>query len=302
MAEKRNNIPLSKLFEPLIWEGRKIRIRRRSRSSFARELLLACLSTIICAGFLAFYVYYFARYGYRASVGELAFLAVFYILVAIAIICSFLFPVLGRLRDMDASPLWVLLTYIPIANIIFWIVLLFVKGTVGPNSYGPDPLDPNEIAGGRRAGKQTVIAVLPFHNMTDNRTWDLWQDGIQKVIVLSLTNSGKLIVRPIAAIDSSFQSTGVSKYTTMKPAIASQISKGLGVAIAIYGTIQQSGLSTRVDAKIINTQTNEIIKECKVVSPPEGQLIVPPTYVVSIVSMVTSLSDQVRDFLEQSRL
>ena len=43
-------------------------------------------------------------------------------------------------HDLDKSGWYVLLGYIPIANLITAIYLLFVKGTDGSNNFGEDPL------------------------------------------------------------------------------------------------------------------------------------------------------------------
>ena len=45
-----------------------------------------------------------------------------------------------RLHDLDKSPLWLVLCFIPVVNFFFSIYIGFFKGTDGPNKYGPDPL------------------------------------------------------------------------------------------------------------------------------------------------------------------
>lgn len=45
-----------------------------------------------------------------------------------------------RLHDLNRNGLWLLLTLVPVVNIFFGIYTGFVKGTDGPNQYGPDPL------------------------------------------------------------------------------------------------------------------------------------------------------------------
>ena len=45
-----------------------------------------------------------------------------------------------RLHDLNRNGLWLLLTLVPLVNFFFFICLCFVKGTNGPNQYGPDPL------------------------------------------------------------------------------------------------------------------------------------------------------------------
>lgn len=45
-----------------------------------------------------------------------------------------------RLHDLDKSGWWILLLCVPLVNILFYIYILFFKGTEGPNQYGEDPL------------------------------------------------------------------------------------------------------------------------------------------------------------------
>lgn len=45
-----------------------------------------------------------------------------------------------RLHDLDKSGWWMLLLFVPLVNILFYIYILFFKGTEGPKQYGEDPL------------------------------------------------------------------------------------------------------------------------------------------------------------------
>ena len=50
------------------------------------------------------------------------------------------FVIVKRLHDLDKSGTHFWLLLIPIYNIYLSLVLLFQKGTVGPNTYGSDPI------------------------------------------------------------------------------------------------------------------------------------------------------------------
>jgi uncharacterized membrane protein YhaH (DUF805 family) len=65
------------------------------------------------------------------------------LLISIPIAILVAFQVVKRLHDLDrpGSNYWLLL--IPLYNIYLGLVILFKKGTEGPNKYGPDPLEPN---------------------------------------------------------------------------------------------------------------------------------------------------------------
>ena len=45
-----------------------------------------------------------------------------------------------RCHDLNLSGFYVLLCAIPVINVLFSIYLLFAKGTIGWNRFGPDPL------------------------------------------------------------------------------------------------------------------------------------------------------------------
>ena len=51
-----------------------------------------------------------------------------------------LFPAVKRLHDIDRSGVWCLVMFVPGFNIFLSFMLLFLKGTVGPNQFGDDPL------------------------------------------------------------------------------------------------------------------------------------------------------------------
>lgn len=59
-----------------------------------------------------------------------------------------------RLHDMDYSWLVVLLLFVPLANVVLYLILFFKDGTVGSNEYGVDPR-------GRR-GRSNVPHVADF--------------------------------------------------------------------------------------------------------------------------------------------
>ena len=46
-----------------------------------------------------------------------------------------------RLHDLDRTGWWVLLALIPLIGAIILIVWFCMRGTVGPNRFGPDPLE-----------------------------------------------------------------------------------------------------------------------------------------------------------------
>ena len=63
--------------------------------------------------------------------------------LAIAIISPNMFLSMRRFHDLNKPGWWVLVSVIPLVNVIAELYLLFAKGTDGANQYGPDPLKKN---------------------------------------------------------------------------------------------------------------------------------------------------------------
>ena len=68
------------------------------------------------------------------------FLLVLIIIMAIAVLISWIMLVIRRCHDIGRSGWWCLLLVIPLINIIFMMILIFKKGNQGDNEYGLDPL------------------------------------------------------------------------------------------------------------------------------------------------------------------
>jgi uncharacterized membrane protein YhaH (DUF805 family) len=68
-------------------------------------------------------------------------LTVFYPIFGLATFLPSLAVGVRRLHDLDRSGWWLLLSLIPLIGAIVLIVWFCSRGTVGPNRFGPDPLD-----------------------------------------------------------------------------------------------------------------------------------------------------------------
>ncbi|TYP95432.1 Uncharacterized membrane protein YhaH, DUF805 family [Fodinibius salinus] len=65
--------------------------------------------------------------------------AILFILVAIGFGILQIIQAIKRLHDIDLGGEYILLSFIPIVNLIFGLYILFKEGTSGPNQYGEDP-------------------------------------------------------------------------------------------------------------------------------------------------------------------
>jgi len=135
------------------------------------------------------------------------------------------------------------------------------------------------------------IAVMPFRNLTNDTTLNIWQDGIQDMLINSLSNTDELRVKQIESIRTLIQSKGITNYSAISLSIAGAISQKLDANVFINGSIMQSNNRIRVDAQLINSKTEEVFKSFQTDGTTEN-----------ILNMVDSISIMLNNYLLISRL
>jgi AraC-like DNA-binding protein/tetratricopeptide (TPR) repeat protein len=153
------------------------------------------------------------------------------------------------------------------------IIFLYIK-TSGSSS--PDDL--------RSDDGRIPVAVMPFDNLTGNRTWDC----IQMNLISYLSNFGELSVRQKEAVDLLLESRGISNQASLTPVVASAISRKLDSKVYISGVISQSGTRSRIIVQMVNSKTREVIKSFQVEDYSDAN---------EIFCLIDSVSILVKNFL-----
>ena len=89
------------------------------------------------------------------------------------------------------------------------------------------------------------IAVLPFVNMSEDKTQEFFSDGLTEEIITALSKTPKLFV---IARNSSFVYKG-------KPVNVQQVSRELGVKYVLEGSVRRSANQLRITAQLIDATT-----------------------------------------------
>jgi adenylate cyclase len=89
------------------------------------------------------------------------------------------------------------------------------------------------------------IAVLPFVNMSDDKSHEVFSDGLTEEIITALSKTPKLFV---IARNSSFVYKG-------RPVNVQQVSRELGVKYVLEGSVRRSGDQLRITAQLIDATT-----------------------------------------------
>jgi len=69
------------------------------------------------------------------------------------------------------------------------------------------------------------VAIMPFQNLTNDSTWNIWQNGIQDNIITTLSNSPDIKVRQKETVNRLLQKESPANYASVIPSIAKIISK-----------------------------------------------------------------------------
>jgi len=158
------------------------------------------------------------------------------------------------------------------------IIFLYVKTS------GSSSLDDLRSDDGR-----IPVAVMPFDNLTANRTWDC----IQMNLISYLSNFDELTVRQKEAVDMLLESRGISDQASLSPALASAISRKLDSKVYISGVISQAGTRSRINVQMVNSKTREVIKSFQVEDDSDEH---------KIFGVIDSVSTIVKNFLVTAKM
>ena len=144
-----------------------------------------------------------------------------------------------------------------------------------------------------RAKGRITVAVMPFQNLTNDTIWNVWQDGIQDILITSLSNSDELKVRQTESTNGLLQSKGLTNYASITPSVASALSQKLDANVFIHGGISRAGSAIRVNAHITDSKTKEVFKSFNIDGSAREEVIF---------HIIDSLSVMIKDYLIISKL
>jgi tetratricopeptide (TPR) repeat protein len=129
---------------------------------------------------------------------------------------------------------------------------------------------------------------MPFQNLTNDTLWNVWEMGIQNELITQLSNSAELSVSQYQTIQSLLKTEEQSAKVSFAPSIASSLSRKLKANTFIQGSIKKSGNIYRVNAQLIDSETEEIYKTYQIDGDAEQEIL----------DMTDSLSYLILNFLE----
>jgi tetratricopeptide (TPR) repeat protein/TolB-like protein len=139
------------------------------------------------------------------------------------------------------------------------LAILIIAAVLG----NPKIIRLGKTANLRNSDGRISIVIMPFQNLTNDIKLNVWQAGIQNELINNLTNSEELKVGPQESINGLLRSQGITNYASMTPSVAGKISAKLDATVFIYGSINQSGATVRVNAQLADSKTGDVVKSFK---------------------------------------
>ena len=174
------------------------------------------------------------------------------------------------------------------SDVIIAVLAIVVIILAWPKIFKPDSLKRLQSS-----GEKISVAVIPFQNMTNDTTLNIWQEGIQGDLITSLSNIQELKVRHQESIKTLLQPQVAKGYASISPEIAESVSRKLDADIFIYGSIKRAGDLLRIDAQLIDTKTKDILKSFELNRSYNQEIIF---------EITDSLRKNITDFLLMSKL
>lgn len=165
-----------------------------------------------------------------------------------------------------------------VGTILFIVVIIVLYDIIRENIPGKSGEKDDRIS----------VTVMPFQNKTNDDTWDIWQEGIQDNLITMLSNTEELKVRQTESTNGLIQNSGLVNYASITPSLASLISKKMEASLVLFGSINKTASEVRVNAQLLDPNTEEIIQSFQVRSPVSEE---------TIFDIIDSLSIKIKNFL-----
>ena len=171
---------------------------------------------------------------------------------------------------------------------IFIGILIVIAAILAyPKIFRRDMLEKLRSSGGRIS-----IAIMPFKNLTVDTLLNIWQLGLQNLLITSLSNSEELSVRQYESIDKILGGTESANYASLTPSFAADLAKKLEANTVIIGSLYKTGNRIRVTANLMDSKTEEIYKSYEIDGNTEDDFF----------AITDSLSKLIMNFLEIKKL
>ena len=174
-----------------------------------------------------------------------------------------------------------------VSDVIIAVLVVVVGILAYPKIFNKDKFENIRDADGRIS-----VAVMPFENQTGDSLYNVWQGGLQNLLISTLSNSDELSVRQFQTTYSVMKGVQSTNYASITPAMASKVAAKLNTNTFILGNILKAGNNIRINAQLVNAETEEIYKTYQVEGKKEDDIF----------RMADSLTSFIKNYLEIEKI
>jgi tetratricopeptide (TPR) repeat protein len=135
------------------------------------------------------------------------------------------------------------------------------------------------------------IAVMPFKNLTGDTLYNVWQEGLQNLLISTLTNSKELSVRQYFTMLTAMENN-IENKASLTPSSARDLARKLKTKTIILGNILRANNTIRISTQLMDVESEKIFKTYHLDAETEGDLL----------KVADSLSKTIKEYFEIKQL
>lgn len=169
------------------------------------------------------------------------------------------------------------------SDIVIAVLIIAVGILVYPKIFSKDSLKNARDQDGRIS-----IAVLPFENLSGDTLYNIWQGGFQNLLISTLSNSEELAVRKYQAVNDVLNNNKEINIASLSSTLVSDLADKLDTRTLILGNLLRAGTKIRINAQLVDAETEEIYKTYQIDGSSENDFFV----------LADSLSGMIKNYIE----
>lgn len=173
------------------------------------------------------------------------------------------------------------------SDIVIAVLLIAVVILVYPKIFNQDTFQ-----GERDPDGKISVAVLPFGNLSGDSLLNVWQGGFQNLLITNLSNSEELSVRNYQAVNEVLHNKKDINMASLSSSFTSELGKKLETKTLILGNILSAGKKIRVNAQLVDAESEEIYKTYQINGDSEDDFFI----------LADSLSGMVKNYMEIKKI
>jgi len=156
----------------------------------------------------------------------------------------------------------------------------------------PKILKKDRMATLRSSDGRISVAVMPFKNLTADTLFNIWQLGLQNLLITSLSNSEELSVRQYETMDKVLGIADNINYASLTPSFAADAALKVDAYTVIIGSLYKTIGRICVTVNLMESRTEEIYKSYEICGNTEDDFF----------PITDSLSKLIKNYLEIKKL